>query len=304
MQRLLPFLVLFAIGCGKDRPMAKIEGLRDGLASSDDAALRAMADLPKCNDQEVAKLRDPGEGAYDVPCLDAIATALGSKAGFVANPPDHAGAATAAVVIARDRRGDGLAHVDRWLADLKSAKGTGHDALRLAVARRMADAAPIVGRKLEDDTSMRAALKAIVGAVPGACPTYWLVASSADAKLPPELSPDHSACVQRDLKRREGPGGSYGAGLARALEGGLAIWRETERALRLGVAEAAPGAKSVLEAKLTVIEPATQKIATVRVDSPSSATMSALAETHAEAGAPFSPPPRPDAGAPTLRRAP
>ena len=285
--------------------MAKIEGLRDALASDDEAALRtATASYPTCRERDVSELRDPGNGAYPMECLDGIANALGSKTGFAAESPDHAGAATAALIIARDGRGDGLANVDQWLNDLKTAKGTGHDTLRLAVARRMAEAAPMIGRKLEDGATMRAALKAVVSAVPGACPTYWLVATSNDGKLAPGLTPDHSSCVQHDLSRREGPGGTYAEGLPRALEGALALWRETERALRLGASLAAPNAKAIIATKLAVIEAATQKIATVRVDSKSSAAaITALGDVHAEAGVAFTPTAPSDAGASPLQRA-
>ncbi|MBX3232657.1 MAG: hypothetical protein KIT84_16915 [Labilithrix sp.] len=292
MVRRILFPALLIVGC-KAGPMAKIEALRDALASGDDAALReAVKEAPACTEQPPPA----ADGAYPPSCLSSIANALGSKAGFVANPPDHAGAATAALVLARDGRGDALPRVDTWLADLRDGKGTGHDALRLAVAKKMAEAAPAVGRK-HDAESTRPALRAVVSAVPGACPTYWLVATDDASKLPPELTPDHSACVQRDLARREGPGGAYGAGMPRALEGALAIWRETERALRLGAPNASPSAKATIESKLAVIEAATQKIETERVDvRTSAATIAAIGEAHAEAGVAITP--RADAGPP------
>jgi hypothetical protein len=174
---------------------------------------------------------------------------------------------------------------------MKNGKGAGHDALRLAVARKMAEAAPVVGRKIDDDDddAARAAMRAVVGAVPGACPTYWLLGTGVDPKtIPPELSADHSACVQKDLSRREGPGGSYGSGTLRALEGALALWRETERALRIGIPLAAPGPKAVLEKKLAIIEAATRKIQTKKMDSTlSSAMLGYMGEVHAEAGIPI-----------------
>ena len=191
-----------------------------------------------------------------------------------------------AVVLLRDGRGDWVAHSEDWLGALKAGKGAGPDALRLAVAKKMAEAAPRVGRHLEEEKDALEAMKAVAGAIPGACPTYWLLGSGADpAKLAAEHSADHAACVHRDLGRREGPGSSYGSGTFRALEGSLALWRETERALRVGLASADPAAKARLEAKLAIIEPATQAIATKKIASASPAPVVAmLGEVHAEAG--------------------
>ena len=91
--------------------------------------------------------------------------------------------------------------------------------------------------------------------------------------------------MHKDLTRREGMGASYGEGTFRALEGALALWRETERALRIGLSAAEPAAKSTLEKKLAIIEPATQKIATKKVDSAAQKqTVIALGEMHADAG--------------------
>jgi hypothetical protein len=189
----------------------------------------------------------------------------------------------------RDSRGDAFTHADTWLNDLKSAKGTGHDALRLAVAKKMEEAAPIVGKTIEGDDASRTAMRAIVGAIPAACNTYYLVGNGAPLeKMPPPLHPDHSACIQKDLGRREGPGGMFGRGVPRALEGALSLWRETERSLRLGLAVSDDETKAVLEKKLTtVIEPATRSIKT-KYDNEEKAlndTLKALQAAHAEAGA-------------------
>jgi hypothetical protein len=269
-------------------PMSKIEAIRDALATDDVAPIRdATSGYPTCTEAPRRVSAAGAPGPYDV-CLASIASALGSKRGFVASPPDHAGAATAALVITRDGRGDWLAGSDDWLADVKSGKGTGHDALRLAIARRMADAAPVVGRRLDDDASGSAAMRAVVGAVPGACPTYWLLASgAAPASLPIELSADHSACVHHDLARRDGPGASYGSGHARAVEGALALWREAERALRLGLALAEPGPKAVLEKKLAIVEAATRRIETRKVPARPVAELGFIGELHAQAGVPI-----------------
>jgi hypothetical protein len=259
--------------------MAKIDTLHDALVEDDAAAIEhATSNYTACAE---APLPAP---SADARCTAAIANELGSKKGFVTTPPDHAAATTAALVVLRDGRGDRFADVDTWLADIKNGRGVGHDVLRLAIARQMAASAAVVGKKIDDEASQKSILRAVTAAIPGACPTYWLLASGAQP-LPPALDPDHSACVQKDLLRREGPGGAYGTGLARATEGALALWRETERALRLGLPNAEPGPKATLRKKLAIIEDATAKIATPRVAAePDNPLLARMREVHAEAG--------------------
>ncbi|MBX3216514.1 MAG: hypothetical protein KF850_31050 [Labilithrix sp.] len=275
-----------AAGAGCKGPMAKIEAVRDALVTDDATPIReATAGYPTCGDEPPAVVPVGKPGPRDAGCLSDIANALGSKQGFAPSPPDHAAATTAALVITRDGRGDWLSHPDTWLGDLKNGKGVGHDALRLAVARRMAEGAQAIGRKIDDQATASAAMKAVVAAVPGACPTYWLLGSGADPKtIPVDLTADHAACVQRDLARREGPGASYGSGHLRAVEGALALWRETERALRMGLPLAEPGPKAVLQKKLAVIEEATRKNETVKLEPVPDAVLTYMGEVHAEAG--------------------
>jgi hypothetical protein len=270
--------------------MAKIDAVRESLEKDDAAAITSAVDgYPACADAPPVALLPGQPSPRDTGCFAEIANALGSKKGFSDKPPDHAATTTVAIVLLRDGRGDWVAHVDEWLGSLKTGKGSGPDTLRLAVARKMAEAAPRVGKKLEEEKDALDAMKAVAGAIPGACPTYWLLGSGTDAaKIPAEQSADHAACVHRDLGRREGPGSSYGSGTFRALEGSLAVWRETERAQRLGLANASPAAKAMLETKLKVIEPATQAIATKRIASasPPEAVLM-LADVHADAGVPI-----------------
>jgi hypothetical protein len=267
--------------------MGKIEAVRDALEKDDASSIKsAVEGYPACVDAPPVALLPTQPAPRDTGCLADIATALGSKKGFAILPPDQAATTTVAIVLLRDGRGDWIAHPESWLSSLKGGKGTGPDALRLAVARRMAEAAPNVGRTLETDSDARAALKGVAGAIPGACPTYWLLGTGTDPNaLAPEHSAEHASCVHKDLQRREGPGGGYGEGIFRALEGSLALWRETERALRLGLPNMAPAAKATLEAKLKVIEPATQAIATKKLaTTTTAANTEMLGEVHAEAG--------------------
>ena len=279
---------LLAAGC--KGPMAKIDAVRESLERDDSAAIASATEgYPACADAPPLALLPTQPSPRDTGCFADIANALGSKKGFVGRPPDHAATTTVAIVLLRDGRGDWVAHVEDWLGSIKTGKGSGADTLRMAVARKMAEAAPRVGRKLEEERDALEAMKAVAGAIPGACPTYWLLGSGTDpTKLAAEHSADHAACVHRDLARREGPGSSYGSGTFRALEGSLALWRETERALRLGLASTAPAAKAMLETKLKVIEPATQAIATKRIASasPPDAVLM-LGEVHADAGVPL-----------------
>ncbi|MBS2018019.1 MAG: hypothetical protein JST00_34410 [Deltaproteobacteria bacterium] len=278
-------------GCGScsggSSNVNKIEAMSAALERDDTAALSGVIEkLPRCEDAEPVALGDKQPSPRDSKCLTDIANALGSKRGFNPSPPDQAAAATAAVMLMREGRGDFVAHLDNWLNAMKNGKGAGADALRLAVAKRMAEVAPKVGKKIEDDATAAGVMKEIVTAIPGACPTYQLLGAGKDpTKLAPELSSEHSYCVQHDLTRREGPGASYGAGMMRALEGSLAAWRETERALRLGLSNTSPGVKATLENRLKVIEPATQAIATKKLESASpQAAVTFMGEVHAEAG--------------------
>jgi len=267
--------------------MAKIDAVRESLEKDDAAAIAsAVEGYPSCADAPPVALLPTQPSPRDTGCFAAIADALGSKRGFNPKPPDQAAATTVAIVLLRDGRGDWVAHSEDWLGSLKVGKGSGPDALRLAVARKMAEGAPKVGKKLEEDKDALEAMKAVASAIPGACPTYWLLGSGTDpSKIAAEHSADHAACVHRDLSRREGPGSSYGSGTFRALEGSLALWRETERALRLGLANASPSAKAVLERKLAIIEPATQAIATKKVASASPVeAVQMLGDVHADAG--------------------
>ncbi|MBX3262907.1 MAG: hypothetical protein KF782_24735, partial [Labilithrix sp.] len=101
-------------------PMAKIEAVRDALVTDDAAPIReATSGYPTCGDEPPVAVAVGKPGPRDAGCLSDIANALGSKQGFVPNPPDHAAATTAALVIMRDGRGDWLAHPDTWLGDLK-----------------------------------------------------------------------------------------------------------------------------------------------------------------------------------------
>lgn len=276
-------MVLLVVGLGACKgPMAKIEALRDEIAADD---VKGVSAYPMCTEQPPFALPAKEGSPYEKGCFAEIANALGSKKGFVADSPDQAAAATAAIILVREGRGDWLARTDTWIGLVKTGKSAGVDALRAAVALKMAETAPLVGRHIEEENDARATMKGIAAAIPGACPTYFLYGTNADvATMRPELTADHAACVQRDLSRREGVGASYGAGTFRALEGSLSIWREAERALRLGLEQTGPQVKPYVEKKLLLIEEATRKNDTKKMAPVRVTTAAFMGEVHADAG--------------------
>jgi hypothetical protein len=262
-------------GCSSKNGAQKIEQLYEGLVADD--ASKAEAGQPPCSDSN---------------CLDSIATAFGAKSGFRRDAPDLAGAATVSLLIVRDGRGELLEPTrDLWLDTLKNGKGKGSDLLRLAVAKKMAEVAPNIGRAftLEDAAGVTSAMHFVANAIPGACASYVV---GDQPSVAPELQYDHSPCVFKDLARRDGPGSKYGSGMFRGLEAAIALWREAERDLRLGLSNADPTVKSVIEKKLSSIEDASRKIVIAKVASPTLVTEQ-FAQFHEDAGVQI-----PDASAP------
>ncbi len=288
--------VALACGSRKENPGARIAAVEAALAKGDTtAAIAVVGDAPACA---------PGEANPKAACLDRVATRLGSRLAFRTDPVDQAACATAAIVLVREKAGDLLPELDPFLSQLKNARGPGVDALRLAVAEAMAGSASAVGTKVETDRDVTALAAAITGAIPGACATYGAIGRGAAlAKLPPDVHPDHAACVHKDLGRREGPGPRYGAGMLRAAEGAAAAWRETERALRVGLDHASPGARERVTAKLVLIEAATARLSIKKVDAPQTPqdVLSTLSDVHTDAGVALF---KPDGGAGERPKAP
>ena len=165
-------IVVFAsatLAAGCKGPMAKIDAVRESLERDDSAAIASATEgYPACADAPPLALLPTQPSPRDTGCFADIANALGSKKGFVGRPPDHAATTTVAIVLLRDGRGDWVAHVEDWLGSIKTGKGSGPDTLRMAVARKMAEAAPRIGRKLEEEKDALEAMKAVAGAIPGA----------------------------------------------------------------------------------------------------------------------------------------
>jgi hypothetical protein len=251
--------------------------LRDRLAQGDLAGAASVVDTPAC--------KEPIDG-----CLDDLARAFGAKKPFDAKNPDQADAAAVAVVIVREGRGDWVPRQETWLAAARTAKGSGADALRLAIAAKMAEVAPRLGKKIEDEKEATALVASLGTIFPGACATYAAMGRVAKLEdMPAEASPDHAPCVQRDLVRHDGPGAAYGYGVWRAAAAATTLWKEYARALREGTKKS--DAAAALERALATIDAATAKLELKKVDAPGRAWSQGLEETHSDAMA------SPDAGA-------
>jgi hypothetical protein len=257
-----------------------IASLREAIASGDETKIeRALDHSPMC---------DSGGKRADDGCLARIAGWLGSKSGFHSTPPDQSGAATAAVSVLRGH-GEQVPMPEAWLYTIREGNGDGADTLRLATAMRMSIELKPLARALESDDDARALMRGVARSVAGACETYALVGTGADeSKLAPELTVDHSPCVQKDLDRGSGPPehGRYGVAMGpwRGAEGALAIWRETARALREGLAHAEGPAQDALAARLAGIEDGLAKVATKKLAPVEPA--STVRAAHADAGIP------------------
>ncbi len=242
-----------AFGASGCKHATAMEKLRDALAED---SLERVAEVTK----EIVGCRPPLPVAPTQGCLPEMATAFGSKTGFAASPPDQASAASVALLLVREHRGDWAPLADQWMTAMKVGKGAGADSLRLAVAHNMAEAAEAIGKAVVEDPDGVALLKAVTQSVPGACASYAMLGDGAlPEKMPPAMAPDHDPCVQRDLSRKVGPGGDYGVGLWRAAAGAIALWKDESAALKAGLSLMDGKAKETVEAKLATIEAATAK---------------------------------------------
>jgi hypothetical protein len=260
-------------------PLAKIEALRDALAVGNMEGALAVV--------EVAPCAEPRTQATMAACLDATARAFGATGGFSADHPDQASAAAVAYILTRNHEGVGIPKPDTWLEAVATASGPGADALRIAVVTAMADAAPSVGKHVDDDPAARALAGAVARAIPGACSTYARLGAGAEAASfsPPE-SPDHSPCVQHDLERRDGPGPAYGDGLWRAAAGAATLWKEANRAVIIGFGTTEGLTRRAIQKKLAVIDPATRQL-TVRIVGTTQAGAYGATDAHSAEGVPL-----------------
>jgi hypothetical protein len=252
-----PFLGLAALatagaGCGRD---AEIVALRDAIARNDAVAM-VTRDAPTCH------ATSPGGHPPDA-CIAEIAKSFGAKKGFRVDPPDQASAATAALLVARDGHGEWVPAADAWLALVKTGKGAGVDALRLAMAEKIGESVGTLPHPLVMDNDARSLMRAVASSVPGACDAYALAGAGAGVDVAsgaPDQTLERSPCVQKDLERPAGDRGKNWSGLWRGAEGALALWREAGGALRAGLPLADAEVKGALEAKLNALEVVLRKV--------------------------------------------
>src|SRR5580700_836588 len=139
LRLVLGALLVSALGGCK----SKVTSVRDALIEDDPDAIAHATTVPECT---------------DATCLQTLALALGSPKGFDSNNPDQASAAAVALVVARDRRGELVPDELHWTMALREAHGPGADALRLAVAKGMAELAGRVGKPWRDEADAKSVM--------------------------------------------------------------------------------------------------------------------------------------------------
>jgi hypothetical protein len=284
----------------KKTGVARVGALRDALASDDAGDVESLSkDTPPCVEEAVGTNAAPQVPA---PCLGELAKSFGATAGYVEDPPDQASAGAAVISVLRDKRGDRMGHPEAWLASVAKGKGTGADALRLAVARGMrGPLEELAGLPPSSEDKARRLMKAVAASLPGACTTYARLGGGAkNEDLPLTLSAEHAPCVNKDLGRSQGPGPGYGQGVPRAAEGALALWKEYLGALEAGAALMEPKSKQRLQADLPKLRELTSGFALEKVAAPTgNAWAQQSGVEHLDAGMP-GPPTTGDAGPSTV----
>ena len=260
--------------------MKNMENARDALAEK---RAPSFEGAPTC--------APTGQG-----CAEKLARYFGSKDGFNGLKPDQASSGAVSVLLLRDHRGDfalmgAASKTDVWLTVMRNGKGAGVDMLRLAVFRRAEEVSPRLAKSWDNDAALAPFFADIASVVPGTCRTYGLMGAGKTSELLAATDDaDHSACVQADLSRRDGPGPLYGEGAFRAAAGALAAYRDALHALRIGLPHMAPSVSKVIEGSLLKLEVESDKIVLKKVVRPGSDAAQHLANVHALAGAPMIPP--------------
>jgi hypothetical protein len=222
----------------------------------------------------------------DESCANELARAFGG-ATFNAKAPDQASAGAMAIMLSRNRTGALGDDPEPWLRVLRTGKGTGPDALRLATSAQLTAIMPGIAKPWPNTPeALRAFVKEVTSAVPGVCSTYVLVSSGkADAELPALLHWRTSACLHKDVTRRDGPGAGYAPdGTHRTAAGARAVLHETVRALRAGSALARVHVRTRIEQELLMLE---QRIEEIKLDLPKAeedATREYLGKVHGDVG--------------------
>jgi hypothetical protein len=294
--------------------MEPIVSLRDALAAGKDARDKAG---PACTEKASAQALQSAEMPA---CCNETAKRFGAP---WANVPDNATAAAAAAMLISETGGNVVGHClplglrpggnhSRWQNVIRDGRGTGADALRLAVLRAADAERKVWNKTIESESDLRSLFAAAVHIIPGTCQVYADLRTEAGQRdllaRPPEYSIDHSACVTEDLKRRTGPGPRYGYALPieqsiwRAGMAALIALREVATNLRLGLEKHGSLAKKY-DAELSAFELGVSKLEIHRVQT---APEVDFRDVHMQAGIPFTEGTHPtlphgsgDAGVPT-----
>jgi len=262
-MRLWLVIPILALACCKKTPMDRVEEMRDQLES----------DEPRWNGQ----IQTCGESRDT--CASDVAKSIGGA--FDDKNPDQISAAAVAFVVAHEHHATDAGQPNVWLAAMRKAAGPGADAMRLAVALEMTRVVAKHAHAIDVDADARAFMTDVARAIPGACKTYEALGAGADPDaMPPQDSPDHAACVQHDLSRTLGPGGTYGQGLFRGAAGALALWKDALAALKEGAAHTDARAKSALDRRIATIDAATEKITLKVVAAPAGNTWGQMVQEH------------------------
>lgn len=268
LRALAALALLLGVAACKDDPGAKLNAVRDQLAT---ASPTFDDKLTPC----------PTDGS----CLGPLAKDLGSAKGCSATSPDQASVGAVAVLVARDGHGEWAGGLDEWISVMRKGKGTGADALRLAVGLRLSKVLPTYAHPLTE-AELPAFFKDVGRALPGSCKTYARLGDGAtDASLAIEDQSDHSPCVQKDLGREGGPGGTYGHGAWRAAAGLAALAREVAHALEDGAALMSAKYKQPATDRAKTSRDAIAKIVLVSVEQPVGTWLGPdMLDTHGDGG--------------------
>jgi hypothetical protein len=253
-------------GCKKD----SMRPLRDT-----EAAMLAGTPLPTL----------PACTTPDETCANTLAHAFGGAA-FNAKAPDQASAGAMAIMLVRHQTAALGDDPEPWLRVLRAGKGPGSDALRLATSARLTAIMPGLAKSWPNSDALHGFVREVASAVPGACTTYVLISSGkSDAELPALLHWRTSACLHKDVTRRDGPGAGYAPdGTRRTAAGARAILHETVRALRAGAEFARPEVRARLLQELVMLE---QRVEEIKLDLPKAeadATREYLGKVHGDVG--------------------
>ncbi len=211
-----------------------MQSLADALSHGDDPHDRAeLRGAPSCDDD-----------AHRLLCLDLLTRFFGASGELT---PHHPAQADLAAIAFSQVPGSTFEDAGPFLGIVDNGSGLGADIFRLALAARLRDEARMFPKTIGAPDSAEY-LDRVGRTVFGACATYSVLGRNPPlATLTPELHPDTSRCVARDLGRPLGPGATFSKGTHRAVSAADALVRTLANALRNGVLRMKTGDAKVRE---------------------------------------------------------